>query len=137
MILSSETDCSARHDKLTNPFNSFWMAGYECSDKLNTFGNRVDFLNITGHSEAIYEDYSKLKDFNISTVREGIRWSFVEKQPYQYDFSVVACMIKAAKHYNIQQVWDLCHFGYPDDLTPLHPMFARRFAALCKAFIKF
>jgi hypothetical protein len=125
------------HQLTTSPFTSFWMAGYECTDKLNAFGNRVDFLNITGHLDAIYEDYATLKNFDISTVREGIRWSFVEKQPYQYDFSVVEQMIKAAKHYNIQQVWDLCHFGFPDDLTPLHPMFARRFAALCDAFIKF
>src|ERR1044072_8575161 len=93
--------------KNLSPFSSFWMAGYECSDKLNAFGNRVDFLNITGHINLIYEDYALLKDFNISTVREGIRWSFVEKQPYQYDFSVVAHMIQAAKQHHIQQVWDL------------------------------
>ena len=120
-----------------SPFKSFWMAGYECSDKLNAFGNRVDFLNITKHLDLIYEDYALLKDFNISTVREGIRWSFVEREPYKYDFSTVAEMIKAAKHYGIQQVWDLCHFGFPDDLTPLHPMFARRFTALCTAFLEF
>ncbi|HVX28739.1 MAG TPA: hypothetical protein VHB70_20490 [Parafilimonas sp.] len=122
---------------IKSPFKSFWMAGYECSDKLNAFGNRVDFLNITKHLDLIYEDYALLKDFNIQTVREGIRWSFVEKQPYQYDFSVVAEMIKAAKHSGIQQVWDLCHFGFPDDLTPLHPMFSKRFAALCIAFLEF
>jgi beta-glucosidase/6-phospho-beta-glucosidase/beta-galactosidase len=120
-----------------SPFKSFWMAGYECSDKLNAFGNRVDLLNITGHLNLIYEDYALLKDFNIHTVREGIRWSFVEKEPYKYDFSGIDEMMKAAKHYNIQQVWDLCHFGYPDDLTPLHPMFARRFADLCTAFVEF
>ncbi|MBV9963114.1 MAG: amine oxidase [Parafilimonas sp.] len=120
-----------------SPFKSFWMAGYECSDKLNAFGNRVDFLNITRHFDFIYEDYSLLRDFNITTVREGIRWSFVEKQPYKYDFSVVAEMIKAAKYCGIQQVWDLCHFGFPDDLTPLHPKFARRFAASCTAFLEF
>lgn len=120
-----------------SPFKSFWMAGYECSDKLNAFGNRVDFLNITGHIDAVHEDYAKLKDFNISTVREGIRWSQVERTPYKYDFSVVAEMIKAANTYNIQQVWDICHFGYPDDLTPLHPLFAKRFTAVCKAFAAF
>jgi beta-glucosidase/6-phospho-beta-glucosidase/beta-galactosidase len=120
-----------------SPFQSFWMAGYECSDKLNAFGNRVDFLNITKHIDLIYEDYALLKSFNISTVREGIRWSFIEKEPYQYDFSVVAEMIKAARHFGIQQVWDLCHFGFPNDLTPLHPMFGRRFAALCIAFLEF
>ncbi|MEP6465021.1 MAG: amine oxidase [Parafilimonas sp.] len=122
---------------IQSPFSSFWMAGYECSDKLNAFGKRVDFLNITGHIDLIYEDYASLKDFNISTVREGIRWSFIEKQPYEYDFSVVLHLMKAAKQYNIQQVWDLCHFGFPDDLTPLHPMFARRFTALCRAFLEF
>lgn len=120
-----------------NPFNSFWMAGFECSDKLNAFGNRVDFLNLTGHLDLLDEDYKRLHDFNISTVREGIQWSKVEIKPYTYDWSVVFNMIKAAKQNNIQQVWDLCHFGFPDDLTPLHPMFARRFAALCKAFVEF
>lgn len=122
---------------IKSPFKSFWMGGYECSDKLNASGNRVDLLNITQHLAFIYEDYALLKDFNISTVREGIRWSFVEKQPYVYDFSVVAEMMKAAKHHHIQQVWDLCHFGFPDDLTPLHPMFAKRFTALCLAFLEF
>src|SRR4051812_3012842 len=120
-----------------SPLKSFWMAGYECSDKLNAFGNRVDFLNLTKHLDLIHEDYTLLKDFNISTVREGIRWSFIEKEPYKYDFSEVAEMIKAAKHCGIQQIWDLCHFGFPDDLTPLHPMFARRFAALCRDFVRF
>lgn len=123
--------------ELNNLFKSFWMAGFECTDKLNAFGNRVDFLNITGHLEYINNDYKNLHDFNIATVREGIRWSQVERRPYVYDWSVVATMIKAGKSNNIQQVWDLCHFGFPDDLTPLHPMFARRFAALCKSFVRF
>lgn len=120
-----------------NPFRSFWMAGYECTDKLNAFGNRVDFLNITGHLALINEDYQALQLFNIETVREGIRWSQVEKRPYEYDWSVVEKMVVAGQKHGIQQIWDLCHFGYPDDLTPLHPMFARRFTALCKAFIHF
>lgn len=121
----------------TNPFQSFWMGGYECTDQLNCFGNRVDFLSVTGHLEKLEEDYDNLYFFNIKTVREGIRWSKVEKTPYQYDWSDVERMITVAKKYGIQQVWDLCHFGFPDDLTPLHPMFARRFAALCRAFVQF
>ena len=138
MIRSFEAHKNFQYPQLNHsPFQSFWMAGYECSDKLNAFGNRVDFLNITKHIDLIYEDYALLKEFNISTIREGIRWSFVEQEPYKYNFTVVAEMMKAARHYNIQQVWDLCHFGFPDDLTPLHPMFARRYAALCKAFLEF
>ncbi|MEO6734485.1 MAG: amine oxidase [Ferruginibacter sp.] len=120
-----------------NPFRSFWMAGFECTDQLNAFGHRVDFLNVTGHLQLIDEDYERLSLFQMSTVREGIRWSNVEKTPYHYDWSSVRRMIESAKENNIQQVWDLCHFGYPDDLTPLHPMFARRFAALCRAFVHF
>src|SRR3982750_892256 len=72
-----------------SPFHSFWMAGFECTDKLNAFGNRVDFLHITGHLELIDEDYKRLHDFNIATVREGIRWSQVERTPYVYDWSTV------------------------------------------------
>jgi len=120
-----------------NPFASFWMAGFECTDKLNAFGNRVDFLKITGHLHLLEEDYRHLGLFDIKTVREGIRWSHVEQRPYEYDWSTVNYMMQCAKLHGIQQVWDICHFGFPDDLTPLHPMFARRFAALCRAFVKF
>jgi beta-glucosidase/6-phospho-beta-glucosidase/beta-galactosidase len=113
------------------------MAGFECTDQLNAFGNRVDLLTTTRHLELINEDYDRLAPFAMKTVREGIRWSQVEKRPYEYDWSSVAYMMQSAKDKNIQQVWDLCHFGYPDDLTPLHPLFARRFAALCRAFVYF
>lgn len=120
-----------------SPFRSFWWGGYECTDQLNAFGNRVDFLPLTGHLQLIDADYEAQKPFNISTVREGIRWAQIEKTPYHYDFSTVKAMLDAGQRHGIQQVWDLCHFGYPDDLTPLHPMFARRFAALCRAFVDF
>ncbi|GAB3255811.1 hypothetical protein GCM10027347_17210 [Larkinella harenae] len=120
-----------------NPFRSFWWAGYECTDQLNCYGNRVDFLSLTGHLHLLQEDYHQLSRFHIRTVREGIRWSQVEKTAYQYDWSVVETMLVTGRRAGIQQVWDLCHFGYPDDLTPLHPMFARRFAALCRAFVRF
>src|SRR5689334_8008766 len=120
--------------KKSNPFRSFWMGGFECTDKLNAFGNGVDFLELTGHLIKIEEDYQNLSVFQIKTVREGIRWSKVEKTPYVYDWSSVGKMIAAARKYGIQQVWDICHFGFPDDLTPLHPMFCRRFTALCRAF---
>lgn len=120
-----------------NPFHTFWMAGYECTDKLNCFGNRVDFMSVTGHLEKIDEDYQNLPLFNIKTVREGIRWSHVEKRPYEYDWTCVQTMITSAAKNGIQQIWDLCHFGFPDDLTPFHPMFARRFSSMCRAFVKF
>ena len=120
-----------------SPFQSFWWGGFECTDQLNAFGHRVDFLPLTGHLQLINEDYAALGPFNVGTVREGIRWAHIEKTPYHYDFSTVKTMLDAGRRQGVQQVWDLCHFGYPDDLTPLHPMFARRFAALCRAFVDF
>lgn len=113
------------------------MAGYECSDQLNHHGDRVDLLKETGHADFISRDYALLEPFDIATVREGIRWSQVEQKPYQYDFSTVAAMIDAARMHGIQQIWDICHFGYPDDLSPLHPHFTARFVALCSAFANF
>jgi len=120
--------------QIHNPFRSFWIGGYECTDQLNTHGDRVDFLHITAHLDFLKEDYALLKAFDIRTVREGLRWSRVERLPYQYNFSTLGQMLEIGQEHGIQQVWDLCHFGYPDDLTPLHPHFAQRFAALCRAF---
>jgi beta-glucosidase/6-phospho-beta-glucosidase/beta-galactosidase len=120
-----------------NPFRSFWMAGYECSDKLNKHKQRVDLLQATGHLQLIEQDYQSLSTYNIKTVREGIRWSFVEKVPYEYDWSVVEFMIDSAIPHEVQQVWDICHFGFPDDLTPLSPDFSDRFSKLCEAFVIF
>jgi len=119
-----------------SPFSSFWMAGYECSDQLNHYGDRVDLLKLTGHIEKVEQDYQLLAPLGIATVREGIQWSKVERQPYHYDFSTVELMIKAGKAQGIQQIWDICHFGYPEDLSPLHPHFARRFVGVCEAFIR-
>ncbi|WP_276484191.1 amine oxidase [Paraflavitalea pollutisoli] len=120
---------------IENPFHSFWMAGYECADHINAFGNRVDLLSETGHLAALETDYRDLGHFDIRTVREGVRWSQVERIPFHYDWGVVTHMIRQGRRLGIQQVWDLCHFGFPDDLTPLHPMFARRFARFCRAFV--
>ncbi len=137
MVFSPNYDNLTTNENLINPFNSFWMAGYECTDQLNAFGNRVDFLHITGHYQLIDQDYQRLVPYNFRTVREGVRWSQVEKTAYQYDWSTLKIMMDKGRLHNIQQVWDICHFGFPDDLTPLHPMFARRFAAFCRAFVQF
>lgn len=120
-----------------NPFASFWMAGFECADQVNAFGNRVDLLQATGHIERLTQDYNGLGLFNMHTVREGIRWSRAEPLPYEYDWRAVAAVIQTAKKCGVQVIWDMCHFGFPDDLTPLHPHFTDRFCALCSAFVAY
>lgn len=118
-----------------SPFNSFLMGGFECADHLNAFGNRVDLFQASGHDRYLEQDYDALVDLGIQTIREGIRWSQVEIKPYMYDWSEVERMIKVAQAKKVQVIWDICHFGFPDDLTPLHPMFARRFSHLCREFV--
>lgn len=113
------------------------MAGFESSDQLNVHGDRVDFLQLTSHLKLLDDDYRMLGPFEISSVREGVRWSQVEKSPNEFDFSTVKTMLDAGDRAGVQQIWDLCHFGYPDDLTPLHPHFCRRFVAFCAAFAEF
>ena len=120
-----------------NPFLSFWMGGFECTDQLNNSGNRVDLLTTTRHLERLDDDYKRLREFGIMAVREGIRWSKVEQLPGQFDFSTVKLMLDAGIRNGIQQVWDICHFGFPDDISPLHPHFSDRFAAFCTAFVQF
>lgn len=113
------------------------MGGFECTDQLNFSGDRVDLLTVTDHLTMLTDDYLNVASFGITTVREGIRWSFVELQPYQYNFDVVRQMILTGIATGIQQVWDICHFGYPDDLSPLHPHFTKRFVGVCEAFVRF
>ncbi len=118
-------------------FNSFYWGGFECADHINRSGDRINLLKETEHDKRSGEDYRLLTEIGITTVREGICWSEVEKIPFTYDFSEVKYRIEIAKELGIQQVWDLCHFGYPDDLIPTHPRFTERFVSLCQAFATF
>ena len=118
-------------------FSSFLMGGYECADHINRSGDRVNLLFDTAHDKRVVEDYKSLQGTGITTVREGICWSNVEKEPFVYDFSEVKSRMDAAEECGIQQLWDICHFGFPDDLMPTHPKFTLRFSALCSAFALF
>ena len=117
-----------------NPFKTFFIGGYECADLVNKFGDRVDLLRKTAHDTHVIEDYTLLAAAGIKTVREGIRWSVVEKSPGVYDFTEVKNRLLAAQRCGIQQLWDICHFGYPEGLMPTHPRFAERLAGVSKAF---
>jgi len=37
------------------------MAGFECTNKLNAFGNRADFRTLTGHLQLLGQDYRRLR----------------------------------------------------------------------------
>ncbi|MFN3997225.1 amine oxidase [Algoriphagus sp.] len=118
-------------------FKSFVMGGFECADQINGSGNRINLLKETQHDTRVEEDYRELKELGMLTVREGICWSLVEPRPGYYDFDEVLNRIQSAQKYGIEQIWDIIHFGYPDDIYPTHPKFTARFVALCEAFTIF
>ncbi|SFH80371.1 hypothetical protein [Halpernia frigidisoli] len=122
---------------MQNPFKSYFIGGFECADQINRSGERVNLLKETQHDIRAEEDYRLLLELGITSVREGICWSEVETDKYNFDFSEVLNRIKIAEKLGIQQIWDLIHFGYPEDLYPTHPKFCERFEALCFAFVKF
>ncbi len=118
-------------------FNSFFLGGFECADHINRSGTRVNLLRVTEHDTRVAQDFELLASMGITTVREGICWSEVETSPFVFNFSEVQHRMIAAEQYGIQQIWDLCHFGYPDGIFPTHPLFCARFEALCSAFASF
>jgi len=73
-----------------------------------------------------------LRELGIAVAREGIPWPLVDKGG-PYDFSPIDPMIEAMRQTQILPIWDLCHYGYPDDLDPFSENFASRFADYCRA----
>jgi len=114
-------------------FKSFWMGGFESACHVNAAGHRLDMLAATQHDRFVVEDYRNLKAMRLETARDTVRWHRVEVAPAEYDFSSVDPYIDAANDAGVEIVWDLLHYGWPDDLDVHAPRFVDRFAAFCGA----
>lgn len=108
------------------------MGGFECSTHRDRF-RRLDLIKSTRHDEFALEDYQRMLSMGIKTARDGVRWHLIEPEPGQFDFSSLDDQIRAAKETNIQILWDLFHYGYPDDLNPFSDEFVPRFARFAAA----
>jgi hypothetical protein len=115
-------------------FNSFLQAGFECSNHKLKTGRRLDLVQATRHDVWVSEDYDRLNLFNIRTVREGLRWPLIEKRRGEYEFASAVPMIQAAQQRNIQIIWDLFHFGWPDFLNIFSEEFPTALGDLAFAF---
>jgi polysaccharide biosynthesis protein PelF len=115
-------------------FNSFFLGGFECSSHIRRCGTRLDLINATAHDKFAALDYKRLKTLGINTARDGIRWHLIENRPYNYDWSNVLPMVHAARDTGVQVIWDLCHYGWPDDLDIFRPEFVRRFSHFARSF---
>lgn len=118
-------------------FASFFLGGFECSSHYRSAGERLDLLASIRHAEFAQQDFERLKQQGIRAARTGIRWHLIETRPYQYDFSSVQPILEAAGATRTQLIWDLCHYGWPDDLDIFRPEFVDRFAGLARAFAEF
>jgi hypothetical protein len=118
-----------------NPiFQSFYLGGFECSTPRLRSGRRLDLIDATQHDRYASSDYARLREVGISTARDGLRWHLIERSPGRYDFSSVLPLVRAARDAGVQVIWDMCHYGWPDDLDIFQPEFVTRLAGLSRAF---
>jgi len=117
-------------------FKSFFMGGFECSSHRPQSGRRLDLVAATGHDRYASADYARLREQGMLAARDGIRWHLIEKGACYYDFSSVLPMLKAAQDAGVQVIWDLCHYGWPDDLDIFSARFVDRYAGLARAFAR-
>lgn len=118
-------------------FPTFFISGFECSSFLWKDKKRRNLIEETQHHLYVDQDYQILRSLGIAVAREGIPWPMVDKGYGVYDFSCIDPMIASMNKNQILPIWDLCHYGYPDDLNAFSDAFVDRFAAYSKAVAEY
>jgi hypothetical protein len=117
-------------------FASFLQAGFECSTQLLRSGRRLDLIASTQHERLVREDYQRLIQLGVLTVREGLRWHLVDNDKGDLDFSSVIPLIEAANDEGVEVIWDLLHFGWPNHLDIFTCEWQRSFERLAGEFAR-
>lgn len=117
-------------------FDSFWLAGFESATHITRAGHRLDMLAVTQHDRQAAGDYALLRSIGIRAARDGIRWHLIDRGG-AYDFSSLLPMTMAARDEGVQVIWNLCHYGWPEDVDVFAPQFVDRFARFCTAVARF
>lgn len=115
---------------------SFFIAGFECSTHRLRSGKRLDLIAATEHDRYQRLDYQRMIALGIRTAREGLRWHLIESSPGKYDFASAIPMIRTARDLGVQVIWDLFHYGWPDDIDIFGPEFIERFGRFAGAFAR-
>jgi len=118
------------------PFDSFFMAGFECSSHRRRDGVRLDLIRATGHDRHVLPDYALCRTLGFRTLRDGVRWHLIEKARGQYDWSSWLPMLEAAEEAGVQVIWDLFHYGSPDCVDQGASDFPERFTEFAIAAVE-
>ena len=118
-------------------FQSFWMGGFESATHLTKHGQRLDMLAATQHDRFVGDDYARLRQVGMQTVRDTVRWHRIETTAGRYDFSSLAPYLRAARAEGMQVIWDLLHYGWPDDIDLFSTAFVDRFASFSGAVARY
>ena len=120
----------------TSPYASFWMAGFEGADHVNSHGAPLDMVQATGHHEHYDDDFRRIAALGIRTVRESVGWRIAEPGipgGPRFDFSRALRTAESAQRHGLQILWTLMHYGRPVGIDVFDDAFAARLAAFAGA----
>ncbi|MEJ4043498.1 beta-glucosidase [Erwinia sp. SLM-02] len=133
MCDDTRTSRSRHHPRL---FQGFFQGSFPCSGACRSPGKRADLMINSGHDTLMDKDYALLTEHQLLTARDGARWYLIETSPGEYCWDSFLPQLRAAKKNNIEMIWELAHFGWPDGLDIWQPEFVERFAAFASAFAR-
>jgi hypothetical protein len=117
-------------------FDSFFLAGFECSDHRREDGCRLDMLRSTRHDTFAAQDYERVVTSGMTACRDGVSWVRVEPRPGVFVFSDFRRRYRAVPE-RLTVIWDLMHFGSPDHVDVFAVDFPDRFTAYARAVARF
>ncbi|MRT40059.1 beta-glucosidase [Enterobacteriaceae bacterium RIT702] len=114
-------------------FRSFFQGSFPCSTACRAGGRRLDMVISSGHDMLLEKDYAALAQEGLHTARDGARWHLIEAVPNAYDWRTFLPMVHAAARHDMQIIWELAHFGYPDHLDIWKASFVDHFERFARA----
>ena len=118
-------------------FDSFFMAGFECSSQIRKDGLRLDLIGSTAHDLHALGDYRRCVAQGLRSIRDGLRWHRIERTPGRYRWSSWLPMLETAQDAGAQIIWDIFHYGSPDWLDQGSDDFIDRYAAFAAEAVRY
>ena len=113
-------------------FGSIFLAGFEGSSLWRPDRGWLDLVVATQHDIQAQEDYTRCRALGIRAVRESARWPVID-QGGTLNLESVRALVRLGRRAGLTQIWNLLHYGFPDDLDPFSEGFISRFVAYARA----